>query len=324
MKPAFQSHRPGDSMRLRIALVAASLDILGGQGIQARALAEHLTADGHDVTFIPINPRFPSMLQWTRRYRGVRTVVNESMYAPSLYRLRNVDVVHVFSASYWSFVLAPLPAMMAARRFGKRVILHYHSGEADDHLTRWGTLVHPWLRLADEIVVPSEYLREVFARHGYAARVIRNVIDLARFQYRERDPVRPRLLSSRNLERHYGVDSVLRAFALLKTHYPSATLTVAGWGSQETALRELAVSLGIDGITFAGRQEPAEMAALYDGADIFLNASTIDNQPVSILESFSSGLPVVSTPTGDIKNMVVTGETGVLVPAGDPTALATR
>ena len=311
-------------MRLRIALVAASLDILGGQGIQARALAEHLTADGHDVTFIPINPRFPSMLQWTRRYRGVRTVVNESMYAPSLYRLRNVDVVHVFSASYWSFVLAPLPAMMAARRFGKRVILHYHSGEADDHLTRWGTLVHPWLRLADEIVVPSEYLREVFARHGYAARVIRNVIDLARFQYRERDPVRPRLLSSRNLERHYGVDSVLRAFALLKTHYPSATLTVAGWGSQETALRELAVSLGIDGITFAGRQEPAEMAALYDGADIFLNASTIDNQPVSILESFSSGLPVVSTPTGDIKNMVVTGETGVLVPAGDPTALATR
>jgi glycosyltransferase involved in cell wall biosynthesis len=309
-------------MRLRIAIVAASLDILGGQGIQARALAEHLAADGHDVTFIPINPRFPAMLEWTRRYRGVRTVVSESLYAPSLARLRDADVVHVFSASYWSFVLAPLPAMMAARSFGKRVILNYHSGEADDHLTRWGALVHPWLRLADEIVVPSEYLREVFARYGYAARVIRNVIDTARFQYRERDPLCPCLLSSRNLERHYGVDTVLRAFALLKTRYPSATLTVAGWGSQDTALRDLAVSLGVDGISFVGRQEPPEMANLYDWAHIFLNASIIDNQPVSILEAFSSGLPVVSTPTGDIKNMIVSGETGVLVPASDPTALA--
>jgi glycosyltransferase involved in cell wall biosynthesis len=80
--------------------------------------------------------------------------------------------------------------------------------------------------------------------------------------------------------------------------------------------------LGVDGISFAGRQDPAEMAALYDRAHIFLNASTIDNQPVSILEAFSAGLPVVSTPTGDIKNMVVSGKTGVLVPAGDPTALA--
>jgi glycosyltransferase involved in cell wall biosynthesis len=309
-------------MRPRIALVAASLDILGGQGIQARALAEHLTADGHDVRLIPINPRFPSMLEWTRRYRGVRTVVNESLYVPSLARLREADVVHVFSASYWSFVLAPLPAMMAARSFGKRVILNYHSGEADDHLTRWGALVHPWLRLADEIVVPSEHLREVFAGHGYAARVIRNVIDTAQFQYRERDPLRPRLLSSRNLERHYGVDMVLRAFALLKTRHPDATLTVAGWGSQEMALRELAISLGVDGVTFVGRQEPPEMAKLYDRAHIFMNASTIDNQPVSILEAFSSGLPVVSTPTGDIKNMVVGGETGILVPAGDPAALA--
>jgi glycosyltransferase involved in cell wall biosynthesis len=309
-------------MKLRIALVAASLDILGGQGVQARALAEDLTADGHDVTFIPVNPRFPSRLEWIRRFRGVRTIVNESLYAPSLARLRNVDVVHVFSASYWSFVLAPLLAIVVARGFGKRVILNYHSGEAEDHLARWGALVHPWLRMADEIVVPSEYLREVFARYGYVARVIRNVVDTTRFQYRERDPLGPHLLSSRNLEPHYGVDVVIRAFALLKARYPYATLAVAGLGSQETALRELAASLGVDGIRFVGRQEPPEMAALYSRAHIFLNASTIDNQPVSILEAFSSGLPVVSTPTGDIRNMIVGGETGLLVPESDPQALA--
>jgi glycosyltransferase involved in cell wall biosynthesis len=307
---------------MRIAIVAASLDILGGQGVQAQALGEHLVRDGHDVTFVPINPRFPSSLEWMRRYRGVRTVVNELLYVPSLSRVRHVDVVHVFSASYWSFVLAPLPAILAARGLGTRVILNYHSGEADDHLTRWGPLVHPWLRLVDEIVVPSDYLQDVFARHGYVTRVIRNVVDTSQFVYRERDPLRPRLLSSRNLERHYGVDVILRAFALLKTRYPDATLTVAGYGTQESALKALAASLGLDGVSFVGRREPCDMPALCDQADVFVNASTIDNQPVSILEAFAAGLPVVTTPTGDIANMVMGGEAGVLVRQDNPVALA--
>ena len=116
---------------------------------------------------MPINPRFPAPLHGVRRYPGVRTLLNEALYVPSLACLRHVDVVHVFSASYWSFLLAPVPAMLAARSFGKRVILNYHSGEADDHLTHWGPLVHPWLRLVDDIVVPSAYLQDVFARHGY-------------------------------------------------------------------------------------------------------------------------------------------------------------
>ena len=306
----------------RIAIVAASLDILGGQGVQARALVDHLTSDGSAVTFVPINPRLPALLQGARRYPGVRTLLNEALYLPSLAALRHVDVVHVFSASYWSFLLAPVPAILAARCFGKRVILNYHSGEADDHLTHWGALVHPWLRLADEIVVPSAYLREVFARHGYVARVIRNVVDPSQFACRDRDPLGPHLLSCRNLERHYGVDVILRAFALLKARRPEATLTIAGSGSQESALRALAASLGVDGVRFVGRQEPPQLAALYDRADIFVNASTIDNQPISVLEAFGSGLPIVSTPTGDIKNMIVDGETGRLVPANDPPALA--
>jgi glycosyltransferase involved in cell wall biosynthesis len=309
-------------MTCRIAIVAPSLDILGGQGVQARALADHLARDGADVTFVPINPRFPAPLQSLRRYRGVRTLVNEALYLPSLRLLREADVVHVFSASYWSFLLAPVPAILAARRFGRRVILNYHSGEADDHLTRWGALVHPWLRLVDEIVVPSEYLQDVFARHGYRARVIRNVVDTSQFVYRERDPLGPHLLSSRNLERHYGVDVVLRAFALLKARCTEATLTIVGSGSEETALRSLAASLGAGAVRFAGRQEPPQMAARYDQADVFVNASTIDNQPISILEACASGLPIVTTPTGDIRNMVAHGDSGVLVPPNDPPALA--
>ena len=47
----------------RIAIVAASLDILGGQGVQAASLVESLAADGYDVMFVPINPLFPRGLR---------------------------------------------------------------------------------------------------------------------------------------------------------------------------------------------------------------------------------------------------------------------
>ena len=192
-----------------IAMVAASLEILGGQGVQAISLMERLRAEGHSVCFLPINPVFPVGLRRLRRLPYLRTVINQVLYLPSLWSLRKADAVHVFSASYWSFLLAPAPAMLAARRFGKRVILNYHSGEAEDHLQHWGKLVHPWLKLADEIIVPSDYLREVFARFGYRARVIRNVVDTTRFSYRERSPLRPRLLSMRNFEPHYRVANTI-------------------------------------------------------------------------------------------------------------------
>jgi phenylacetate-CoA ligase len=99
-------------------------------------------------------------------------------------------------------------------------------------------------------------------------------------------------------------------------------LTLAGYGSEERKLRALAASLGVDGIRFMGRVEPDAVPALYASADVFLNAAVIDNQPVSVLEAFASGLPVISTGTGDIAAMLKQGEAGVLVPPRDPAAMA--
>ncbi len=64
------------------------------------------------------------------------------------------------------------------------------------------------------------------------------------------------------------------------------------------------------------------MPELYDGSDILVNASVLDNQPVSVLEAFAAGLPVVSTPSGDLANMIRDGETGRIVPPRDPQAMA--
>ena len=297
---------------MHVAIVGTSLDILGGQAVQARRLIEGLEAEGVRVTFIPINPRFPRALSWVRRLPIARTLVNQVLYLPSLIRLSSADVVHVFSGSYWSFLLAPVPAMIVGRCLNKQVVLNYHSGEADDHLSHWGRLVHPWLQLADDLVVPSRYLRMVFVRHGYSARVVPNVVDVSRFRYRERAPMRPRLLSTRNLEPYYRVDLLIRAFARFSREVPDATLTVAGYGSEERSLRALAASLDCRPVRFVGKVDPDDMPGLYGDHDIFVNASVLDNQPVSILEAFASGLPIVSTAAGDIAHLVRNGETGTI------------
>ena len=305
-----------------IALVAASMRTLGGHGVQASLLIRMLRDDGYPVMFLPIDPTFPAATRWLRRLPGARTLLNQALYLPSLLALRRSHVVHVFAASHWSFLIAPVPALLAAKALGKRVVLNYHSGEADRHLARCSRATHMLMRLADEIVVPSVFLQEVFERHGYRVRVIPNVVDLSRFRFRERLPLRPRLLSTRNLEQHYGVDVTLRAFSVLRGRFPEATLTIAGTGSQENALRRLAARLGDGGIRFAGRIEPQDMPLLYDEHDIFVNSSLVDNQPLSILEAFAAGTPVVSTDAGGIPVMVRDRVTGLLLSQGDPEAMA--
>ncbi len=64
------------------------------------------------------------------------------------------------------------------------------------------------------------------------------------------------------------------------------------------------------------------MPALYARADIALNPSTVDNMPNSVLEAFASGVPVVSTNAGGVPDMLIDGESGLLVPVGDAQAMA--
>ena len=309
---------------IRVCIVVASMDILGGQAIQAERLLEGLSREtGVEAELLPINPRLPGPLRLLQRIKYVRTVVTSIAYLASLLvRLPRFDVVHVFSAAYFSFVLAPAPAVLIAKLYGKPVMLNYNSGEAEDHLRRWPRTSLPIIRLADRVVVPSDYLVSVFAKFGIKAERVLNTVDLARFRFRQRGGLSPVLLSNRNLERHYNVECTLRAFAIIQQRIPGARLIVAGDGSERLRLRELAASLGLKNVEFLGAVAPEDMPALYDRAGVFVNASDIDNQPLSIIEAFASGLPVVTTNAGGIPDMVTDRETGLMVDRNDPEAIA--
>ena len=310
---------------VRVLLVAPSLDILGGQAVQAARLLEHLRdVPGLKVGFLAVNPRLPGPLRALQRVKYLRTLVTSAAYVASLLReVPQWDVVHAFSASYWSFLLAPLPAMAVAKLYRKAVVLNYHSGEADDHLRRWPRSVSAMRRLADVIAVPSGYLVSVFARHGLRAQSIFNFVDLDRIPFRERPALpRPHFLSNRNFEPHYNVAGVLRAFARIQAEVPDARLTVAGFGSQRDVLHALAGELGLRRVEFTGPVPSERMLALYDEADVYLNAPLIDNMPLSVIEAYAAGLPVVTSDAGGIPYIVRDGETGLMVPRGDDAALA--
>jgi glycosyltransferase involved in cell wall biosynthesis len=314
-----RGHRP-----IRVCLVAPSLDPPGGQAVQAARLYQGLRRRGAvAVDFLAINPPLPGLLRLLQRVRYVRTVVTSLRYVWSLLRsLARYDVVHVFSASYFSFVLAPTPAILLGKWYGKRVILNYRSGEAEDHLRRWARTAIPVMRLADAVVVPSGYLVDVFARVGLRACVVANAVEFDQFPFRERKPLRPVFLSNRNLEAHYNVACVLRAFAQIQRSYPDARLLVAGEGTQRSALRLLAGDLRLRNTEFVGRVSPDQMPKLYEATDVYLNAPDVDNMPGSILEAFASGLPVVTTDAGGIPYIVRHAETGLLVPRGDHEGMA--
>ena len=170
---------------------------------------------------MPINPSFPAPIRWARRVKYLRTITNQSTYLPSLFRsLRSADLVHVFSASYASFFLAPLPAVAVAKMLRRPVILNYHSGQAPDHLrrspaTRWV------LSSVDRNVVPSEFLVDVFGRFGLSATAVPNIVALERFAYRERPRLAPRILTVRSFEDLYNVACTIRAFRLVQNRFPT-------------------------------------------------------------------------------------------------------
>jgi glycosyltransferase involved in cell wall biosynthesis len=309
--------------RLRLAIVAPSLRYVGGQSVQADLLLRNWQ-DDPDVQawLIPVDPRFPRGLRWAEQIPVLRTIVREPFYLLALWRgLKGADIAHIFSASYWSFLIAPVPAWLVARLRGKKTLVHYHSGEARDHLRRF-RMARPLLKRADQLVVPSGYLVEVFREFGLPAQAVPNIVDLSQFTFRLRNPIRPHLVCTRGFHPYYCVDLAVRAFAEVAQAFPDARFDLVGGGPSEPQIHELVSGLNLVGVDFKGVASRQEIGRRYDAADIFINASRLDNMPVSILEAFASGTPVVSTAPEGMRFLVEHERTGLLSDPGDVRGLA--
>jgi glycosyltransferase involved in cell wall biosynthesis len=114
--------------------------------------------------------------------------------------------------------------------------------------------------------------------------------------------------------------TLLEAFARVHDTNPQARLAILGWGTREAETKALVQRLGLDGVAFVlGRVEPRDWLAR---ADVFAHTSRWEGFGIVLLEAMLAGLPVVATRVSAIPEIVVDGETGLLVPPGDVTAVA--
>jgi glycosyltransferase involved in cell wall biosynthesis len=173
----------------------------------------------------------------------------------------------------------------------------------------------------------AQILRDAFRIPAAKVQVVHNGIPLSSFERGHAvTPAaglslavkRPIILAVGRLGPEKGHQHLLKAAALV----PQATFALAGEGPMRQSLEAQAKQLGIDGrVKFLGHRE--DIQDLLATCDIFVLPSLSEGLPVSALEAMTASKPVIASAVGGNKEVVVHGETGLLVPPADPTALAT-
>ncbi len=310
---------------LKLGLVGPLPPPNGGMAMQTLQLAAILREKQVEVELVQSNaPYRPAFVE---RIRGLRALFRLLPYLFRVWRLagRN-DVIHLMANSGWSWQLFAAPVIWAGWLRGTPVVVNYRGGEAREYLAQSVARVRPTLKRASRLVVPSAFLQSVFRDFGFQAEVVPNIVDLDLFSASDsvaRSENTFTLVVTRNLEAIYGLDTALRALALVADEVSGVELKIAGSGPQLEELRELAQQLGIEHqVSFLGRLDRNGIVALYAEADAMLNPTRVDNMPNSVLEALACGLPVISTNVGGVPYIVEDRRTALLVPRDDPRAMA--
>ncbi|MHB1286626.1 MAG: glycosyltransferase [Leptospirales bacterium] len=190
-------------------------------------------------------------------------------------------------------------------------------------------------RLTDMIMVNSKAVQKAALLEekipGKKLQLIYNTVDLERFH-----PGRSRSIARKKLGlgqetiafgsvagfRHVkGVDILIRAAGILSRQRRDFRVFIAGDGPERANLEDLVLREGVsDRIVFLGHM--TEIEELNPGFDVFVLTSRSEGCSNAILEAQASGLPVIATNVGGNPEIILNGETGILVPTEDPAALA--
>lgn len=185
------------------------------------------------------------------------------------------------------------------------------------------------------VIAVSEDVRqsvEHFAGNRVRVEVVRNGVDVGRFEQRQVDDTAIRRQMGIPLDApvigtvavfrvQKQLDDWLRAAAILHARYPQVRFILVGDGPLRQELHDLATSIGLKGVLhFAGLQKDVReyLAAI----DVYLMSSRFEGLPVALLEAMSMACTPVCTAVGGIPEVIRSGENGLLAPPGHPEALA--
>lgn len=219
-----------------------------------------------------------------------------------LCQARRYDILHIHACSYWGMVPAVF-GIIAGKLWRKRIVITYHGGEAAEYFAKHVGFVKRWLGRANQVIVLSGFLKEIFDHYDIPCVVIPNIVVLQPQQERTRD-IAPKFISIRHLEPLYNIPCILRAYEQVLKVYPDATLDILGRGSQREELEAYVQEHQLTGVTFVGQVPNQQIYDYLAKADIMLSAPKIDNMPVSLLEAMNAGLLVISSRVGGVPYMI--------------------
>jgi glycosyltransferase involved in cell wall biosynthesis len=317
-----------------------SRPLLGDPAERQRRYAEHLTAlhvvvkTGKDVRADVVPLAGNAWAYPTRSRSRYAFVADAYRIGARLLRTQRVDVISAqdpFATGLVSWLLA--------RRFGLPLNVQVHFdvldnphwiGEKREH--RALNTLGKWLvRQADTVRVGTTYEAERFARWGIPRErifVAPVPVDLARFVETGSKAIgeterHPTILNASRLVPQKDLGTLLKAMQRVAGEVPGSRLLIAGDGPLRPTLDEQARQLGIaDRVKFLGRVDIQEMPALMAGADVLAVTSLYEGTSLVTVQAAAAGKPVVSTDVAGVRDTVVHGETGLVVPVGDAGALA--
>ena len=233
------------------------------------------------------------------------------------------DIFHIHTCSNRGFFPAVV-GVMIGQILRKRLLVTYHGGDAAEFFDKHEKLVKSILLKTDINIVLSGFIGNVFRNHGLPYTIIPNILEFNPTFFRERPSLQPRFISIRALRPLYNIPCILKAFMIVKSQRPDASLTIVGDGISRNELETFVSVHSIEGVTFTGRVDNSKIPELLDRADIMLSAPRTDNMPVSVLEGFNSGLLVISSNVGGVPYMIDDGVNGLLYNYDDYEELAEK
>ena len=239
-----------------------------------------------------------------------------------LCKARRYDIVHIHACSYWGMVPAVF-GIIVGKLWHKRTIITYHGGEAKEYFAKNAAFVRRWLGRADEVIVLSGFLKEIFDQHQIPCVVIPNIVVL-RPQTERTTTIAPKFISIRHLEPLYNILCVLQAYEQVLKQYQEASLDILGQGSMRAELEAYVQEHNLTAVRFIGQVPNNKIYDYFAKASIMLSAPKIDNMPVSLLEAMNAGLLVISSRVGGVPYMIEDGKTGLLFESDDADDMAAK
>jgi glycosyltransferase involved in cell wall biosynthesis len=202
----------------------------------------------------------------------------------------------------------------------------------------WREYINRWTApLDDHTIAVCEYVRSIELERARIPEskisTIYNGVDLNRFDHLDSMiclSVRKDLgISSKaptigcvgRLHQQKGYPDLLQAFKIVRDQISDIQLVIVGSGKMEKELKSFVKMHNLsDSVTFAGSR--SDIPEILNGLDLFVLPSLWEGHPIVLLEAMAVGLPVVATRVGGTTEIVIDGETGLMVPPRNPSQLA--